>query len=218
MQYIETLVQSLDFSSVEAALLRVVAVLLCLTIHETAHGFAAFFLGDNTAYSQNRLSLNPLHHIDWFGLLMMFTVGFGWAKPVPVDMRRFKNPKLGMAITALAGPISNFILAVIFLWGAQLIYLFAPYSELWNTLFDWLLYTAAPLSIGLGLFNLIPIPPLDGSRVLTAVLPNNLYYAIMRYERVGMLVMFAVIFLGFGDNLITSGIFWVYKGMLNFFF
>ncbi|WP_409968627.1 site-2 protease family protein [Bengtsoniella intestinalis] len=218
MHYFENLVQSLDFSSVEATVLRVVAVLLCLTIHETAHGFAAFFLGDNTAYSQNRLSLNPIHHIDWFGLLMMFTVGFGWAKPVPVNMRHFKNPKRDMAITALAGPISNFLLAILIIGCAKLIFLFAPYSDGWNTAFEWCLYTAAPLSVGLGLFNLLPVPPLDGSRVMTALLPNHLYYQIMRYERIGMLVMFALVFLGFGSSFISQGIYWVYGGMLSLFF
>lgn len=218
MEYLQTLAQELNFESIESALLRACAVLLCLTIHETAHGFAAFFLGDNTAYSQNRLSLNPLHHIDWFGLLMMFTVGFGWAKPVPVDMRRFKNPKRDMAITALAGPISNFVLALLLLGAGRLIYQFAPYTDGWNSAFEFCLYTAAPLSVGLGLFNLLPVPPLDGSRVLTALLPNHMYYSIMRYERIGMLILFAVIFLGFGDGLISQGIYWVYGGMLNLFF
>lgn len=218
MHYLQTLIQELNIASIQEMVLRVCAVLLCLTIHETAHGFAAFFLGDNTAYFEKRLSLNPLHHIDWFGLLMMFTVGFGCAKPVPVDMRRFKNPKRDMAITALAGPISNFILAFLAIGIGRLVYEFAPYTEAWNTFYMFCLTTVAPLSVGLGLFNLLPIPPLDGSRVLTSILPNRLYYQVMRYERIGMLVLLAVVFLGLGDAFISQAIYWVYGNMFNLFF
>ena len=98
------------------SLQRLAGVLLCLTVHETCHGLAAYALGDPTAKERNRLSLNPLHHIDWLGLAAMFLCGFGWAKPVPVDMRYFKNPRRGMAITALAGPVSNFLLALLLLF------------------------------------------------------------------------------------------------------
>ena len=105
------LMQSLDFAWLESTLMRVAAILLCLTVHETCHGLAALALGDPTAKARHRLSLNPLRHIDWLGLAMMLTVGFGWARPVPVDPRYFRNPKRGMAVTALAGPVSNFLLA-----------------------------------------------------------------------------------------------------------
>ncbi len=109
----QELVQSIDWGSLTDALLRVLGVFLCLTVHETCHGLAAYALGDPTAKREHRLSLNPLHHIDWFGLAAMLLVGFGWAKPVPVDMRYFKKPKQGMAITALAGPVSNLLLAIL---------------------------------------------------------------------------------------------------------
>ena len=105
------LMQSLDLVWLESTLMRAAAVLLCLTVHETCHGLAALALGDPTARSRHRLSLNPLRHIDWLGLAMMLAVGFGWARPVPVDPRYFRNPKRGMAVTALAGPVSNFLLA-----------------------------------------------------------------------------------------------------------
>ena len=114
----------------------------------------------------HRLSLNPLHHIDWLGLALMFTVGFGWAKPVPVNPNYFRKPKQGMAVTALAGPVSNLLLAVLFLGIGKVIYLYAPYSAGMNVFFEWCLFTVAPMSVGMGLFNLIPIPPLDGSKVL----------------------------------------------------
>lgn len=118
------------------AVLRVAAVFLCLTIHETCHGLAALALGDPTAKSMHRLSLNPLRHIDWFGLALMFVAGFGWAKPVPVNPNYFRKPKQGMAITALAGPISNILLAILFLGISRVIYLYAPYSDGMNTLFN----------------------------------------------------------------------------------
>ena len=113
---------SLDFSAMLSALMRLIAVFLCLTVHETCHGLAAYALGDPTAKREHRLSLNPLHHIDWVGLACMLVLGFGWAKPVPVDMRYFKKPKQGMALTALAGPVSNFVLSLLALLCARLVY------------------------------------------------------------------------------------------------
>ena len=110
---LQRLFLELDFSVLRDALLRAAAVLLCLTVHETCHGLAAYALGDPTARDRHRLSLNPLRHIDWLGLALMFLAGFGWAKPVPVDPRYFRRPKQGMALTALAGPASNFLLALL---------------------------------------------------------------------------------------------------------
>ena len=166
------LAQGVDWSSMGAMALRIVAVLLCLVVHEVCHGLAAYWLGDPTAKQSHRLSLNPIHHLDPFGLLMMVVVGFGWAKPVPVDPRYFRKPKQGMAITALAGPVSNILLAVLFLGIGKVIYLYAPYSDGMNTFFNWCLFTVAPMSVGMGIFNLIPFPPLDGSKVLAAFLPD----------------------------------------------
>ena len=125
LHYLQNLFQALDVSSLTDAVLRVAAVFLCLTVHETCHGLAALALGDPTAKSMHRLSLNPLHHIDWLGLALMFTVGFGWAKPVPVDPRYFRRPKQGMALTALAGPVSNFLLALVLLFAGRLVYDYA---------------------------------------------------------------------------------------------
>ena len=102
----------MDFASLERTALRVAGALLCIILHEMCHGFAAYALGDPTAKRQHRLSLNPLHHIDWLGFVSMVITGVGWAKPVPVDMRYFKHPKQGMALTALAGPVSNLVLAL----------------------------------------------------------------------------------------------------------
>ena len=216
--YLQNLFQALDIHSMLGAILRVLAVLLCLTVHETCHGLAAYVLGDPTAKSRHRLSLNPLRHIDWLGLAMMFFVGFGWAKAVPVDPRYFKTPKEGMELTALAGPVSNVLLAVIVLSGSKVIYLYASYSVWMELLFNFLLYTVAPLSIGLGLFNLLPIPPLDGSKVLGAVLPDGLYFMLMRYERYGMFLLIALSYFGITSHLISGAIQSVYAGLVNFFF
>ncbi len=215
LHYLQELLQALDVVSLMDAVLRTAAVLLCLTVHETCHGLAAYALGDPTAKSMHRLSLNPLHHIDWFGLAMMFAAGFGWAKPVPVDPRYFKKPKQGMAVTALAGPVSNFLLAVLLILISKAIYLYTPYTAVWDAVFTFCLYTAAPLSIGLGLFNLLPIPPLDGSKVLGVLLPDEAYSKLMRYERYGILLLLALSLLGVTGNFISGVIVRVYETMFN---
>ena len=218
LHYLQGLFAALDLTSLLDAVLRVAAIFLCLTVHETCHGLAALALGDPTAKSMHRLSLNPLRHIDWLGLLMMFVAGFGWAKPVPVDPRYFKKPKQGMALTALAGPASNFVLAVLAMLISKVIYLYAPYSVAMDVVFSFCLYTLAPLSIGLGLFNLIPIPPLDGAQVLAAFLPDRQYITLMRYERYGILVLLVLSFVGIGSSLISRGILGVYGALLSLIF
>ena len=217
LHYLQELVQQLHISSAGGALLRVAAVLLCLSVHETCHGLAAYVLGDPTAKSMHRLSFNPLRHIDWLGLVMMLTFGFGWAKPVPVDPRYFKKPKQGMAITALAGPFSNFLLAAFLLLGCKVIDLYAPYTVFWNGLYGFGM-SAALLSVGLGLFNLIPIPPLDGSKVLAAFLPDQIYGTWMHYERYGLLVLLVLSFLGVGEGLISRAIGGVFMALVNLIF
>ena len=216
--YLQNLIQALDIESFLEVLLRVIAVLLCLTVHETCHGVAAYRLGDPTARSMHRLSLNPLRHIDWMGLAMMFFVGFGWAKAVPVDPRHFKDPKKGMAVTALAGPISNLLLAVLAIGISKVICLYAPYSAGLDVVFTFLLYTLAPLSVGLGIFNLLPIPPLDGFKVLGALLPDDAYFHVMRYERYGILLLLLLSYAGVTGNLISGAIQSVYLGLFNLFY
>lgn len=208
---------SLDTAAMMKAALRLIAVLLCLTVHETCHGLAAYALGDPTAKSQHRLSLNPLHHIDWFGLAAMLTLGFGWAKPVPVDMRYFKRPKWGMALTALAGPASNLLLALLSLLGCRAIYDYAPDTAAWAWAFTFLQLLAS-LNVGLGVFNLIPISPLDGSKVLFAVLPDAAYEKLMYYERYGFVVLYALIFFGALDGFLGKAVSAVFTAMVNLIF
>ncbi len=217
--YFQNFLQHFDLSALLDIIQQVLAVLLCLTVHETCHGLAALALGDPTAKRMHRLSFNPLHHIDWLGLLSMFLCGFGWAKAVPVDMRYFKNPKAGMALTALAGPASNFLLALAALFFASLIggLPAAALSGFLVWLFYFLLRTAI-LSIGLGLFNLVPIPPLDGSKILFSFLPERAYYTLMRYERFGMLLLLVIVWLDLGGSYLSNAIGVVYQRMAGLFF
>ncbi len=183
-----------------SVLLWAVAALCAMTIHELSHALIAYRLGDPTAKQMGRLTLNPVRHIDLVGLLMIMVAGFGWAKPVPVDMRYFKNQKRGMALTAAAGPASNFILAFI----SYIIYFaifFLTDSEAPSWIFE-LAGNFVTINIVLGIFNLFPIPPLDGSKILGMFLPDKAYYNLMRYERYGMLAVaaFIMIFRRFGNN------------------
>ena len=190
-------------------LLRVVVVLLAISVHEMAHGFAAYKLGDNTAKYDGRLSLNPLRHLDPFGALCMLFFGFGWAKPVMVNPNYFKNHKRDMALTALAGPVSNFILAYV----GMIVYLhLCPLvSNVYLTTF---FYMFINLNIGLGIFNLIPIPPLDGSKIFLSLLPRRIYYEIMRYEQFGFIVLIVALYLNVLDPILS----FLSSGIINILF
>ena len=185
---------NLNWSVLTDMLLAVIPALICITLHELSHGFAAYKLGDNTAKNMGRLTLNPIKHIDIFGLIMMVVFKFGWAKPVPVNMRNFKNPKHDMAITALAGPLSNVLICCVVLFIYGLVYLPCNLAgtEFAGSLL-YAVYITAYLSIALAIFNIIPIPPLDGSKVLFSLMSDEGYMKLMRYERYGMLLLLALI-------------------------
>lgn len=212
-----TIWEGLDWSILTDALFSVIPALLCITFHELSHGFVAYKLGDRTAKDAGRLTLNPIKHIDIFGLLMMVVFGFGWAKPVPVNMNNFKNPKSGMAITALAGPVSNMLLAAVMLIVAFFLYLHIGMAH-W--IFQ-LVIRIAWLSIALGIFNIVPIPPLDGSKVLFSFLSDDMYNKLMRYERYGMLILLLVVWTGIlGTPLSTateSVFYWMWDGLATLF-
>lgn len=187
-------------------------VVFCtMPVHEYAHALVATKLGDQTPRLSGRLTLNPMAHIDWLGAAMIFLVGFGYAKPVQVNPRNFKNPKKGMALTAIAGPISNILMAALFILLGDIFALFGT-SVIIQALRLFFSF-AASINIGLAVFNLIPIPPLDGSRILQLLIPDKYYFKFMKYERYIILVVFALILFGvlnkplaFLNNLIYSGL------------
>ncbi len=179
------------------------AVLIALSLHEFAHGWASYMLGDPTPKAQGRISLNPLHHLDLVGTLLLFFVGFGWAKPVQVDSRYYENPKSDMVKVALAGPIMNFIVAFIAIFIFEILYKLDIGINLLTGYILLLLQYIAIINIGLGIFNLIPIPPLDGSKVLMAVLPPQSYFSYMKYEQFGMIILIMFIYLGAFDGFLT---------------
>lgn len=197
-------------------LIYAIPALICITVHEVSHGLTAYYLGDPTAKRAGRLSLNPIRHIDWIGLAMLVVFHFGWAKPVPVDMRNFRHPKRDMAITALAGPVSNFLLTLVFLilYGALYVPLMRSGSAVGYFCLR-ILLTTAFLSTSLGIFNLLPVSPLDGSKVLFACLSDRGYFTLMRYERLGMILMVVLVatgVLGVPLSRLTSAVF---DGMMH---
>lgn len=182
-------------------------IFLVLPLHEFSHGFVAHKLGDDTAKRQGRLTLNPLAHIDYMGAALMLLIGFGWAKPVPINARNFKNPKQGMALTALAGPVSNLLAAVaagLILNGIEaMVYNGVIPINMVVTYVYLFFYFLISVNIGLAVFNFIPVPPLDGSKILMAFLPDKALYWIAQREQMISMALFVVIMMG-GFNGILS--------------
>ena len=169
----------------------------CLPVHESAHAWMADKLGDPTGRLSGRITLNPMAHLSLTGTLMMLVFGFGYAKPVPVNIRNFKKRKQYFALTAAAGPISNLLLAVIFTVFSNIAYfLLAKNGETTALVAAYQFFGGvAYVNVALAVFNLIPFPPLDGSRLISMVLPDDLYYKLLSYERYTMYALFALIFL-----------------------
>ena len=195
-------------------------VLIALTFHEFAHGYMAYKLGDPTAKNLGRLTLNPLKHLDPIGTICMIFFHFGWAKPVPINSRYFKKPRRDMALTAAAGPIMNFILAlfgvlvcriltkifVAFPAQSDFVY-YIQYAAL--TLFSYF----HMLNLSLGVFNLIPIPPLDGSRIFYIFLPQKWYFGVMKYEKYIQLALLVLLWTGLLSRPLSAAVSWISGGM-----
>jgi len=199
----------------EGLLSLVIAVVLAMSIHEMAHGLVSYWLGDPTAKMQGRISLNPFAHVDWLGVLCLLLFHFGWAKLVPIDASYYKDRKTGIIWTSFAGPLANFLLAFICVFIYILLIVFLPqfvYSGIGSFIVS-TLSTSATLNVGFGLFNLIPVPPLDGSKILFAFLPDEQYYRFIEGSPFFMLVLILLIYM----NVLNVPLAMLQNNILQFF-
>ncbi len=199
--------------SITDLVFTLVAIIPALCVHEYAHGYVSYKLGDPSPKYDGRLSLNPLHHIDPMGALFLVIFKFGWAKPVQVNPRYYKKPKQGMALVALAGPVANFILALVCLIIANVIVKTTGgyVGEVVYYIYQFV-YVSAIINVGLGMFNLLPFPPLDGSKVLALVLPDKAYFKLMQYEQYGFILLFLLLMIGSLDG----PLYWLRQTMLDY--
>lgn len=201
-QLIEMMQGNGDFFSVVIHVLAILMVIfLVLPFHEWAHAWVASLLGDTSIKYRGRLSLNPMSHIDYMGALCLLLFGFGWAKPVPVDSRNFKNPKVGMAITALAGPVANIVAGIA---GGFIFYAFVYLTPQFiaTTVGSYVmlfLQYYIVINCSLAVFNLIPIPPLDGSKIMFAFMPDKWVYKFYQYQQIFSIVLISLLFVGVLD-------------------
>ncbi len=205
--------QSVSFANLLIGVLSSLFVIFCtMPVHEWAHAFAAYKLGDRTAKYHGRLTLNPFAHIDWVGAVLIILFGFGFAKPVPVDQRNFNRPKRDMAIVGIAGPLANFIVAfVCFILSELSRLLLYRYGIDAFYFINFFFFYVGYINITLAAFNLIPLPPMDGSRILFAVLPDRLYYRIQQYER----YIYYIVLLLAATNLLSIPTQYIADALLN---
>jgi len=193
-------------------LVRALVLLTCLPIHECAHAWVAHKLGDHTGRNFGRISLNPMVHLDLWGSVLMLISGFGWAKPVPVNTRYFKKIKRDMALTAIAGPAANILLSFVLMLIFKLFYRFGMSLAAFNAIVN-ILIMMVSINVGLAVFNLLPVPPLDGSRLVAALLPSKIYFKIFEYERHIVVGIFLLLVTGVLDFPLLYLRSWVLFGL-----
>lgn len=199
----------MDFQKIIVFVISIAAFLLSISCHEFAHGFAAFKLGDPTAKNNGRLSLNPLRHFDLISILFFAVFRFGWAKGVPINPGNFRDVKKGMVISALAGPLTNILLAFL----SAFIISFYPESLPGKPVLDavilytyWFFSSMITVNAMLAIFNLIPIPPLDGSKIFFAVLPGRTYFKVLSFDRIMLPLLLILVYTGVLDKLVATGV------------
>lgn len=199
-------------------LITVPMVLIALIFHELAHGYASEKLGDPTPRASGRLSVNPAAHLDPVGTILMIFTGFGWARPVPVNPGYYKNPKKGMALVAIAGPLSNLVMAAVALLIYGIVYVIYYKTGLFASSIGniaYILFMFAQLNLCFMVFNFIPIPPLDGSRVLGVFLSNSAYFKLQQYERYSFVLIIALSAFGVFDKIIGTGVSTIFIAMMQ---
>ncbi|MBP3359700.1 MAG: site-2 protease family protein [Clostridia bacterium] len=194
--------------------LNVPAALIALSVHEFAHGYVSSKLGDPTPRAQGRLTLNPMAHLDPIGTLLMIFTGFGWAKPVQINPMYYKDRTKGMALTAAAGPVSNFIMAFIGMLIGVILACILSSAGVSGSVVSWILtFTSVftQLNLCFMVFNLIPFPPLDGFKIFGMFMPRNVYYKILQYEHYIMYALMLLCLLGVFSSIIGTGVSFVYR-------
>ena len=198
------------FQSAPEAIMYTIVIVISLTIHELSHGLVSYLQGDSTAKDQGRLTLNPIPHIDPFGIIAIYLIHFGWAKPVPINPNYYKNRRLGIILTSLAGPFSNLLLAFI---G---VIIYQKINTYGNPIIIYFVSKLVEINVTLAVFNLIPIPPLDGSKIFAELCGGKISEFIYNIERMGMLIIFALLWLQPVNNALFGVIDWVINGLFNF--
>lgn len=203
----------LDYIS--GLLIALPAVVIAIGFHESAHAFMAYKQGDMTAKNLGRLTINPLSHLDPLGFICLFLFHFGWAKPVPINPNNFKNPKKGTVLTALAGPVMNVIIAFIFCFIYIACSLFVSADTVIGRILMEMVFSVISVNIGLAVFNLLPIPPLDGAKIFGGLLPKKLYFKIMEHENIIQLVLLLLLFTGVLSFIISPLVTFLFNLLFN---